>query len=169
MGLLPCGCCWATLVAMPTGLRRYQQSGDLHHITFSCVRHRPILGTPEARDVFLALLERTRELYEMNVFGYVVMPTHVHMLVAEPEKALLSVAMQILKQRFSKTRTEEYVWEPRYYDFNVRTEAKRIEKLKYIHRNPVRDGLVAEADGWRWSSFRSYAYLEDGPVKITRV
>ena len=153
---------------MPTGLRRYQQAGDMHHITFSCVRHRPILGTPEARDIFLKLLERTREIYEMNVFGYVVMPTHVHMLVAEPDKASLSVAMQILKQRFSKTKTEEFVWEPRYYDFNVRTEAKRIEKLKYIHRNPVRDGLVKEPDEWKWSSFRSYKYLEVGPVTLSR-
>ena len=103
----------------------------------------------------------------MNVFGYVVMPTHVHMLVAEPDKASLSVAMQILKQRFSKTKTEEFVWEPRYYDFNVRTEAKRIEKLKYIHRNPVRDGLVKEPDEWKWSSFRSYKYLEVGPVTLS--
>jgi putative transposase len=153
---------------MPTGLRRYQQTGDLHHITFSCVRHRPLLGTPEARDVFLALLERTRENYAMNVYGYVVMPTHVHLLVAEPEKALLSVAMQILKQRFSKTRPEEFVWEPRYYDFNVRTEEKRLEKMVYIHKNPVRDGLVTKPDQWRWSSFRSYAYLEDGPVQLSR-
>ena len=154
---------------MPTGLRRFQESGDLHHITFSCVRHRPILGTPEARDIFVALLERTRELYAMNVFGYVVMPTHVHMLVAEPEGGKLAVAMQILKQRFSKTRTEEYVWEPRYYDFNVRTEEKRMEKMVYIHKNPVRDGLVAEPEEWRWSSFRSYTFTEDGVVKLSRV
>jgi putative transposase len=59
---------------MPTGLRRYQQAGDMHHITVSCVRHRPILGTPEARDTFVELLERTRELYAMHIFGYVVMP-----------------------------------------------------------------------------------------------
>jgi len=150
-------------------LARYQQSGDLHHITFSCVRHRPILGAPEARDVFLALLERTRELYGMSVLGYAVMPTHVHMLVGEPEKKLLSVAMQILKQRFSKTRPEEHVWEPRYYDFNVRSEDKRVEKMIYMHRNPVRAGLVAEPEQWRWSSYRSYVGLEDGPVKLTRV
>jgi putative transposase len=154
---------------MPTGLRRYQQGGGLHHITFSCVRHRPILGTAEARDVFLALLERTRELYEMRVYGYVVMPTHVHMLVGEPEEKPLSIAMQVLKRRFSKTRPEEFVWERRYYDFNVRSEDKRMEKMVYMHKNPVRDGLVDEPDQWRWSSFRSYAYLEDGPVKLTRV
>jgi len=119
--------------------------------------------------VFLDLLERTRDLYGMSVFGYAVMPTHVHMLVGEPEKKLLSVAMQVLKQRFSKTRTEEYVWEPRYYDFNVWTEDKRMEKMVYMHKNPVRDGLVAEPWDWRWSSYRSYAWLEDGVGELTRV
>jgi putative transposase len=153
---------------MPTGLRRYQESGELHHITFSCVRHRPILGTEEARDIFLGLLQRTREIYGMNVYGYVAMPTHVHLLVSEPENAKLSLALQILKQRFSKTRPEEDVWEPRYYDFNVGTPDKREEKIVYIHKNPVRDGLVSAPELWRWSSFRSYAYLEDGPVTLTR-
>ncbi len=104
----------------------------------------------------------------MAVHGYVVMPTHVHILVSEPTKAKLSLAIQILKQRFSKTRTEEYVWEPRYHDVNVWTDSVRIQKLGYIHRNPVKAGLVAEADQWRWSSFRSYAYQEVGPVTIVR-
>jgi putative transposase len=104
----------------------------------------------------------------MGVHGYVVMPDHVHLLVGEPETAALSLAVQMLKQRFSRTRTEEYVWEPRYYDFNVRTEEKRIEKLRYMHRNPVKRGLVAEAGEWRWSSFRAYRYQEEGPVGLVR-
>ena len=36
----------------------------------------------------------------------------------------------------------EHFWQPRYYDFNVWSSAKRTEKLKYIHRNPVARGLV---------------------------
>jgi putative transposase len=44
--------------------------------------------------------------------------------------------------------------------------AQRIEKLRYMHRNPVKRGLVAEPDQWRWSSFRSYAYGETGAVRI---
>ena len=151
---------------MPSGLIRYQQTGDLHHITFSCVRHQPILGDPATRDIFLQLLESTRELYRMGIHGYVIMPTHVHLLVTEPEKAPLSLAIQILKQRFSKTRPEQYVWEPRYHDVNIWTNEIRIEKLRYIHRNPVKAGLVAEPDQWLWSSFRSYAYLEAGPVTM---
>jgi len=59
-----------------------------------------------------------------------------------------------------------HVWQRRFYDFNVFAEAKRIEKLRYIHRNPVRRGLVEQPEQWPWSSFRSYAYGEAGPVKI---
>ena len=57
-------------------------------------------------------------------------------------------------------------WQARFYDFNVWTEKKRIEKLRYIHRNPVTRGLVASPELWRWSSFRWYLYGEAGPVRI---
>ena len=53
-----------------------------------------------------------------------------------------------------------------YYDFNVRSEKKRIEKLRYIHRNPVKRGLVEKPEDWRWSSFRHYATGEEGPVEL---
>ena len=45
-------------------------------------------------------------------------------------------------------------WQRRYYDFNVLTQAKLIEKLRYIHRNPVERGLVQRPEDWPWSSFR---------------
>jgi hypothetical protein len=54
-------------------------------------------------------------------------------------------------------------WQARFYDFNVWTEGKRIEKLRYIHRNPVERGLVSSPEQWRWSSFRWYLYGEAGP------
>jgi len=60
------------------------------------------------------------------------------------------------------------VWQRRFYDFNVWSERKRIEKLRYMHRNPVRRGLVAQPEQWVWSSFRSYAYGEVGRVRINQ-
>ena len=57
-------------------------------------------------------------------------------------------------------------WQRRFYDFNVWTQRKEVEKLKYMHRNPVVRGLVAKPEDWRWSSYRSYAYGEDGLVRI---
>jgi putative transposase len=57
-------------------------------------------------------------------------------------------------------------WQARFYDFNVWTERKRIDKLRYIHRNPVERGLVASPEQWRWSSFRWHWCGEPGAVKI---
>jgi putative transposase len=59
-----------------------------------------------------------------------------------------------------------HIWQRRFYDFNVWSARKRIEKLRYMHRNPVQRGLVEEPEQWRWSSFRAYAYGETGPVRI---
>jgi hypothetical protein len=62
--------------------------------------------------------------------------------------------------------TPDPVWQKRFYDFNVWTEQKRIEKLRYIHRNPVNRGLVAHPEQWRWSSFRSNYCGEHGMVRV---
>ena len=43
---------------------------------------------------------------------------------------------------------------------------KEVEKLRYIHRNPVQRGLVESPDQWPWGSFRAYAYGEAGPVRV---
>jgi putative transposase len=64
------------------------------------------------------------------------------------------------------SKASSRVWAARFYDFNVYTERKRVEKLRYIHRNPVERGLVAEADQWLWSSFRSYTCGEAGLVRV---
>jgi hypothetical protein len=62
--------------------------------------------------------------------------------------------------------TPDPVWQKRFYDFNVWSERKRIERLRYMHRNPVKRELVERPDQWRWSSFRSYFYAEQGTVRV---
>ncbi len=120
------------------------------------------------------------------VVGYVVMPEHVHLLLSEPERANPGTVIQALKQRFaravlrelrghcvpqqpslwSEPLTQSHVWQARFYDFVVYTKKKRIEKLHYMHRNPVVRGLVLEPEQWAWSSFRHYVRDERGPVLI---
>ena len=57
-------------------------------------------------------------------------------------------------------------WQARYYDFNGWTEAKRIEELRYIHRNPAVRGLVSSPELWAWSSFRHHSSGFEGVVEI---
>jgi putative transposase len=58
------------------------------------------------------------------------------------------------------------LWQKRYYDHNVRTHESFVEKLHYIHHNPVQRGLAEKPEDWNWSSFRHYAAAEIGPVQI---
>ena len=168
---------------MPWGLQRWHGGHDLHFITFSCYRRRRLLGSGRRRDLFLRVLERVRQRYGWVVLGYVVMPEYVHLLLSEPPQRKLSNAIQALKLGFARRVLAEQrrrhsaqlrlfdvhptrIWQARYYDFNVATAKKRLEKLRYLHRNPVRRGLVQAPEQWRWSSFRSYALREAGMVRI---
>jgi putative transposase len=154
-------------------LHRHYGTGHLHFITSSCYARRPLLGTPSRRNLFLQILEQTRLRRSFVVVGYVVMPEHIHLLISEPEQGTPSTITQVLKQRFARRVLGDlrrrgnqsqallwqemldsgHVWQRRFYDFVVRTEIKKIEKLKYIHRNPVSRGLVLEPEEWVWSSF----------------
>jgi putative transposase len=110
-----------------------------------------------------------RRKYGFFVCGYVVMPEHVHLLLSEPKHATLATALQATKQAVSRALGSGdggAFWQARYYDFNVFSARKRIEKLRYIHRNPVTRGLCAEPQDWPWSSFRHYLYGEEGNVEI---
>jgi hypothetical protein len=86
--------------------------------------------------------------------------------VTEPERETLAVAMQAMKQSVARQRVKVggHFWQPRYYDFNVWSEKKRIEKLRYIHRNPVRRGLVENPEGWESTPPRARAARGGGPV-----
>jgi putative transposase len=145
---------------------RYQQTGEFHFVTFSCYRRRPYLSAIAAMELFEDALERIRLRCLFAVAGYVVMPEHVHLLINEPQRALLSKAIQALKLSVSMRGRERPFWQAHYCDFNVSSDAKFAEKLRYIHRNPVRRGLVVKPEDWRWSSYRHYQTGMRGTVEI---
>ncbi|MGA7218884.1 MAG: transposase [Candidatus Sulfotelmatobacter sp.] len=172
-------------LVMPSGLHRTYGAHHLHFITTSCYHRLPFLRTVRSRNTLLSVLEQTRERYRFVVVGYVVMPEHIHLLMTEPEVGTPSTVMQVLKQRtarallpkrkrtnprqrslFEDELKRRAFWQARSYDFNVWTAKKRVEKLRYMHRNPVKRGLVGAPEQWRWSSFRFYLLNEAGPVRV---
>jgi hypothetical protein len=76
-----------------------------------------------------------------------------------------SPAREITSQKLRAKHLPRF-WQVRYYDFPVWSEAKRIEKLRYMHRNSVKRGLVARPEDWKWSSFVHYATGTEGIVEI---
>jgi len=172
---------------MPWNLKRYYGQGDLHFITCTCYRRLPFLASAHSRSVFVKILGEVRERFGFRLAGYVVMPNHIHLLIGEPARGTPSTVMQVLKQRVSrrlrgkKRRTADtqlrlafgerdalprQFWQRRFHDFNVWSQKKRIEKLGYMHFNPVKRRLVSDPNHWTWSSWSHYAQTGEGLVRI---
>jgi putative transposase len=165
---------------MPWGLKRFHASGQTHFVTFCCYHRRRLLTTAASCRIFESALERVRRTYELCVYGYILMPEHVHLLLSEPQRDSLAEALKSLKQGVARRLLDDlplkpkpglngapqHFWQKRYYDFNVRDYPQFVEKLRYIHRNPVKRGLCERPEDWEWSSFRHYASGYEGRVEI---
>ena len=165
---------------MPWGLTRFHESGHSHFVTFCCYHRHRLFTTDASRRTFVSALERVRRNYRLRIYGYVVMPEHVHLLLSEPEKYTLADALKSLKQGVSRRLLpkmgpfkpdfglsgEQHFWQKRYYDLNIRNYPQFVEKRRYIHRNPAKAGLCERPEDWEWSSFRHYATGFEGRVEI---
>jgi putative transposase len=131
----------------------------------------------------------SNQSYQFSLVGFVVMPDHIHLLISEPAKATPSTVIQVLKQRVSRrlrrkqrkpvaqfnlsfANSEDSLprfWQRRFYDFNVWSLKKRVEKLHYMHMNPLKRKLADHPKDWPWSSFSFYSKLKTGLIRIDPV
>ena len=152
--------------------RQYDDQLYAHFITFSCYRRRRTLDHDQAKRILLGVLSSELERVAARCVGFVVMPDHVHAVVWFPVTGQLSQFLKQWKQRssvrikqFLQTELPQYaasvpetdaIWQARYYAFQIYSRDKLEEKLRYMHLNPVRAGLVEKAIDWQWSSARWY-------------
>jgi REP element-mobilizing transposase RayT len=136
--------------------------------------------------VFENALERVRRNFRLRVYGYVVMPEHIHLLLSEPDtdggplkpdlglsgevhsrpqQRTLADALKSLKQGVARRLIgqAEHFWQKRYYDFNVRNDAQFVEKLHYIHCNPVKQGLCERPEDWPVTRLAARDELKSSP------
>lgn len=154
--------------------------GDAHELTFSCYRRFPLLGSNSAKRLFLDCVEAARSRCSFEVWAYVIMPEHVHLLVwPSNENTQISDILKQIKQPFAqKLLTQKKkagmamdflrvgggyrVWQAGGgYDRNLYSPKVIWSAIEYLHQNPVRRGLAASAADWPWSSARFYEGCED--------
>ena len=142
-----------------TRLRRIEDRDRYFFVTTNLARNTSPLAPTEC-DLILAVLTGQRNLGEFFLFGYAVMPTHVHLLLYPHNKDLV----RIMRNFKSKSGYEILhvrgmhgpFWQAQYFDAIIRRVRNFWEKLEYIHRNPVEAGLVKNPEDWKWSSYRHY-------------
>ncbi len=127
-----------------------------HHVTQRGNARQFILNSDTDREVYLDLLRENIEEHHASLIGYCAMSNHVHLVMVPRRIDALAKALKHTHGRYAaywngKYHSSGHVWQGRYYSCPL--DQKHLwEALRYTELNPVRAGLVAEAEGWNWSS-----------------
>jgi putative transposase len=146
---------------------RIEQADSFYHVLSRGNERRAIFADDADREGFLARLGRAAARFEMDVFAYVLMGNHYH-LVLRMHRANLSAALQWLGVSYSVAYNRRHgrcghLFQGRFKSFLIQEEAYLYRLLLYVHRNPLRAGLVPRMADYPWSSYRALAYARGGP------
>jgi putative transposase len=160
----------------------FDTGGHAHFVTFSCYKRRRLLDDDRAKGVVVHFLADELRKIDGSCVGFVIMPDHVHALLRLKEPGMLSRLIQQWKRKSSNRLKQffkghlpayaaaidlkEPIWQAGFYDFNVFSVDKAREKLEYMHNNPVRKGLVANAGEWIYGSARWYLLKRSVGIEI---
>jgi putative transposase len=162
--------------------KSHNEPGEAHELTFTCYKRLPLLSKNRTRVWFVDALDRARARWKFDLWAYVIMPEHAHVLLVPCEQDYdVSLILKAIKQSVarraiqflrdeapgwlehlavptSKEETEYRFWQAGGgYDRNIDQARTAWNSVEYIHRNPVRRGLVQTPGEWEWSSARWYA------------
>ena len=168
-------------------MHRIEHTNHARFMTFSCYKQLPLFSNPLVRDLFAQRLAASRTESRFHLYAWVVMPEHVHLLLWPrlPEAPVSRVLLQIksdvariaiarwrdshaeiLKDMMLKDGSARFWQRGGGHDRNIYSRDEFLEKVTYIHNNPVARGLVLKTTEWEWSSARWYDGDHAGPVII---
>jgi putative transposase len=155
-----------------TRLRRIEDRDRFFFVTTNLDLGIASLKSAEC-DLILTTICEQRSRGDFFLFGFVVMPTHLHLLLSPHNRDLVQI-IRDLKSRtgFEIARTRGIhgpIWQERYFDTIIRRVRNFWQKLEYIHRNPVEAGLVKDPEEWLWSSYRHYVKKGQGAIDLDPV
>jgi len=146
---------------------RIEYEGALYHLLSRGNERGDIFVDQRDRQRFLDTIEEMSQRFEIDIFAYVLMSNHYHLLL-RTRRANLKKAMHwfgtTYTQRFNRRHFRSgHLFQGRYKSIIVQNDAYLLQLSCYIHRNPLRAGIVMRLADYRWSSYRVYAYDRKTP------
>ncbi|MBU8934298.1 MAG: transposase [candidate division Zixibacteria bacterium] len=147
-------------------------------ITTTVFEWKPILTQMNVADTIIEEIQKTQSLFQCSMISYVIMPSHIHLLMGFANIDDLSKYMQSFKsitsrriKRFTLQELAENdfkLWKPRFDDLIIQSERQLRIKMEYIHNNPVKAGLVENAEDWPYSSAVDWLTSNGNVIKIDK-
>ena len=139
---------------LPPRLRWVFPHNPVYFITFCTYERKKLLACDAVHAVLIAFAERASSQHNAAVGRYVIMPDHVHLFVRGPDDFEIGRWIGMLKQTLSKQITSAGklpLWQRGFFDHLLRSDESYAQKWNYVRENPVRAGLVKDADDWPYA------------------
>jgi len=141
---------------------RIEYKGGIYHILSRGNQRQVIFKDDQDRETFLEVLGKASMLFSIEIYAYVLMGNHYHILL-KTKKANLSKTMQWVGSTYTRRFNLRYkqnghLFQGRFKSILVENETYLLRLSYYIHRNPLRAGMVAHLVDYEWSSYKAYAY-----------
>jgi len=160
-------------------LKHYDNLGTARFVTFSCYRRLPGFKEKRSKDIFIKYFNFAREKHGFKIYGYVIMPEHVHLVIRPPDEMKLGLVIREIKSKMAREYFEGFknmnydsphvFWQKRCYDHNCRSSETVMEKINYCHNNPVVRRLVETPEEWDFSSYNYYKGVVDVPLEMDEI
>ncbi len=154
------------------GLRYPEQCNESCFFITTTFKDWKALGSIDGfNDQLIKSLEFCAKKYDALISGYVLMPSHIHLLLFI-DGIKMSGFMRDFKKYVSQKATRDIglnntaIWMPRYDRVAIESQAVFRKKLEYIHNNPIKAGLVKKAEDWIWSSAADYLVDHKGRLSV---
>ena len=139
-----------------------------HHVTHRGNRRNETFKEADDYKIYLRLLRKYTQRYELRIWGYSLMPNHVHVIAVPSDVESLSDTIQCVDGTYATLfnglyDTTGHLWEGRFFSC-VMDEAYLWNAVRYVELNPVRAGLVARAEDYPWSSAAAHCGLRRDPL-----
>ncbi len=139
-----------------------------HHITQRGNRRAEVFFTPQDREVYLGLVRKYLDRYGLQVYAYCLMTNHIHLVAVPISEAALSRTLRDTHGAYAsylnrRDGSSGHLWQGRFFS-SVLDEAHLWAAVRYVERNPVRAGLVAEAAEYPWSSAAAHVWGTPDPL-----
>ena len=146
---------------------RIEYEGALYHVLSRGNEKQNIVTNDDDRKLFLATVGEMGERFEIDIYAYVLMDNHYHLLF-RTHRANLCRGMQWFGATYTKRfnlhhNRSGHLFQGRYKNMLVQNDAYLLQLSYYIHRNPLRAGMVRRLADYKWSSYRVYGYCKSQP------
>jgi REP element-mobilizing transposase RayT len=139
----------------------------VYHLITRGSNRRPTFVDDWDHERFLLMLAKVAREYGWSCLAFCLMPNHHHLLLSA--SGGISDGMQQLNGGYSRTFSKRYggdahLFRNRFRAYHVDRDEYLIAAARYIVLNPIRAGLCARPEQWRWSSYRASAGLDLAPA-----